>query len=136
MLLISGFAQMPIFKRYYIADIPGFGWLADFEVTHVIHYGFAIVFTAVVFYKASRYAMEFSPGKIPFGPLVVRFSASMLIFGILSSGFFLAAKNLPGYRFSKGVISILDVVHLSSVMVFLLLSLAVIIVKRIKTSQT
>ena len=27
-LTLSGFGQMPIFKRYYIADIPGFGWLA------------------------------------------------------------------------------------------------------------
>jgi len=26
-LVLSGFGQMPIFKRYYIADIPGLGWL-------------------------------------------------------------------------------------------------------------
>ena len=26
---LSGFAQMHIFKRYYIADLPGFGWLAE-----------------------------------------------------------------------------------------------------------
>ena len=26
-LALSGFGQMPIFKRYYIADIPGLGWL-------------------------------------------------------------------------------------------------------------
>jgi hypothetical protein len=38
-LTLSGFGQMPIFKRYYIADIPGFGWLAQFYVTHYIHYG-------------------------------------------------------------------------------------------------
>ena len=28
-LTLTGFGQMPIFKRYYIADIPGLGWLAD-----------------------------------------------------------------------------------------------------------
>ncbi len=27
-ITVSGFAQMPVFKRYYIADIPGFSWLA------------------------------------------------------------------------------------------------------------
>ena len=26
-LTLTGFGQMPIFKRYYIADIPGLGWL-------------------------------------------------------------------------------------------------------------
>ena len=38
LLTLTGFGQMPIFKRYYIADIPGFGWLAQFYVTHYIHY--------------------------------------------------------------------------------------------------
>ena len=27
-LTLTGFGNMPIFKRYYIADIPGLGWLA------------------------------------------------------------------------------------------------------------
>ena len=40
-LTLSGFGQMPIFKRYYIADIPGLGWLAKFYITHYIHYGHA-----------------------------------------------------------------------------------------------
>ena len=38
MMALTGFGQMPIFKRYYIADIPGLGWLAAYWVTHYIHY--------------------------------------------------------------------------------------------------
>ncbi len=30
---LTGFAQMPIFKRYYVADLPGLGWLAEYYVT-------------------------------------------------------------------------------------------------------
>jgi hypothetical protein len=49
-LTLTGFGQMPIFKRYYIADIPGFGWLAQFYVTHYIHYLGAILILALVTY--------------------------------------------------------------------------------------
>ena len=49
-LVLSGFGQMPIFKRYYIADIPGLGWLAQFDVTHYIHYLFAIILIGLTSY--------------------------------------------------------------------------------------
>ena len=46
-LILSGFGQMPIFRRYYIADIPGLGWLAQFYLTHYIHYLGAILILAL-----------------------------------------------------------------------------------------
>ena len=49
-LVLTGFGQMPIFKRYYIADIPGLGWLAEFFVTHYIHYLGAIVLLGLIAY--------------------------------------------------------------------------------------
>ena len=54
-LTLSGFGQMPIFKRYYIADIPGLGWLAQFFVTHYIHYLGAILFLAFAAYMIIDY---------------------------------------------------------------------------------
>ncbi|MFP4316568.1 MAG: FeS-binding protein [Desulfovibrionales bacterium] len=47
-LAVSGIGQMPIFKRYYLADIPGFSWLADFMFLHILHYTGAIVFALIV----------------------------------------------------------------------------------------
>ncbi|MDJ0667751.1 MAG: hypothetical protein QNJ61_10750, partial [Desulfobacterales bacterium] len=44
---LSGFGQMPIFKRYYIADLPGLGWLAQFYTTHYIHYLGAILLLGI-----------------------------------------------------------------------------------------
>lgn len=49
-ITLSGFAQMPIFKRYYIADIPGLGWLAQFYITHLIHYICATILIGLIFY--------------------------------------------------------------------------------------
>ena len=54
-LTLTGFGQMPIFKRYYIADIPGFGWLAQFYVTHYIHYLGAVLILALVTYMIIDY---------------------------------------------------------------------------------
>ncbi|MCL6477162.1 MAG: cytochrome b/b6 domain-containing protein [Peptococcaceae bacterium] len=49
-LIFSGFGQMPMYKRYRVADFPGLGWSADYSVTVVIHYIAAILFLAAVFY--------------------------------------------------------------------------------------
>jgi hypothetical protein len=135
MLLLSGFAQMPIFKRYYIADIPGLGWLADFEVTHLIHYGFAIIFSVVIFYRVTLYVMNQRFNDHPKALWIVKTLGAAMTGGIMVSGFFLVARNLPGYQFSAGFISLLDVVHLGLVLMFLLFSLAVVVLKRLKPSH-
>lgn len=49
-LLFSGFMQMPMGKRYNIVKIPGLSWADNFEVTLLIHYISAAIFTAVVFF--------------------------------------------------------------------------------------
>lgn len=42
-LALTGMGQMPIFSRYYIADIPGLGWLGNFRVTAGLHLALAAV---------------------------------------------------------------------------------------------
>lgn len=49
-LIFSGFGQMPMYKRYRIADLPGLGWSADYSVTLVIHYVAAMFFLLAVVY--------------------------------------------------------------------------------------
>ena len=91
-MALSGFGQMPIFKRYYIADLPGLGWLAQFYVTHYIHYVGAAALLAIGAYYLTRY-------------LVAERSRM---------------KNYEGYYLSSGLIVFLDILHLSTVMLFLL----------------
>lgn len=136
MLLLSGFAQMPIFKRYYIADIPGFGWLAEYGVTHLIHYGFAIPFTIIIFYRGTITVLENKGVGFSMKQWIKKFSGSILLFGIIASGFFLVSRNLPGYRFSAYVITGLDIVHLGLVMAFLMFSFSLLIYRRFKPSQS
>ena len=39
LMAITGMGQMPIFKRYYVADIPGLAWLGEPFTVHWVHYG-------------------------------------------------------------------------------------------------
>jgi uncharacterized membrane protein (UPF0182 family) len=118
-LTLSGFGQMPIFKRYYIADIPGFGWLAQFYVTHYIHYLGAILILALVSYWIIDYLILQKKN--------IRLTASgylrgTILVGILASGIFLVLRNLTGSRFAPEFIIFLDITHLGLVLTFLIVS--------------
>ncbi|WP_147534379.1 formate dehydrogenase subunit gamma [Bacillus marasmi] len=49
-LIISGFGQMPMYKRYNIVKLPGAEWLGDYSITLVMHYLGAISLIFFVFY--------------------------------------------------------------------------------------
>jgi len=49
-LIFTGFGQMPVYKRYYIDQIPGLSWSSNFHITLGIHYLAAIVLIFISFY--------------------------------------------------------------------------------------
>lgn len=109
-ITVSGFAQMPIFKRYYIADIPGFGWLARFYVTHAVHYISAIVLTTLVSYLLTEFLLHRRAGLSQVTKTA--YVKVSLLAGLIFTGGLLVYKNLPGVYMGHGLISILDLVHL------------------------
>ena len=116
-LLLTGFGQMPIFKRYYIADIPGFGWLGQFYVTHYIHYLAAVLILALVSYMIIDYLVLQKKSTRLTASGFVR---GIILMGILVSGIFLVLRNLAGSRFAPEFIIFLDLAHLGLVMTFLI----------------
>ena len=118
-LILTGFGQMPIFKRYYIADIPGFGWLGQFYVTHYIHYLAAILILVLVAYTLIDYLilqkkhLRVTPSGYVRGTILA---------GILISGILLVVRNLEGSRFEAEFIIFLDVAHLGLVLAFLMVA--------------
>lgn len=66
-LLFTGLGCLPLYKRYYITEIPGFGWTADFYNVTVVHYIASIVFVAGVifhiFYHGLRKDFALLPKK-------------------------------------------------------------------------
>jgi hypothetical protein len=114
---LTGFAQMPIFKRYYIADLPGLGWLAQFYTTYWLHYLAAILFMALAAYLITDFLLRQrrSWRVTPFGYL----RGAMLLI-ILATGVMLVYRNLPGYRFPALMVVVLDFTHLGMVVLFLM----------------
>jgi uncharacterized membrane protein (UPF0182 family) len=131
-LVLTGFGQMPIFKRYYIADIPGLGWLAEFFVTHYIHYLGAIVLLALAAYILTDYLMLKRNSRRMTASGWIRIA---VLSGILVSGGLLVIRNLTGTNFTPGFIIFLDITHLGLVMVFLLISLYCRIFKKHWTTE-
>ena len=124
---LTGFAQMPIFKRYYIADIPGLAWLADFYATHYLHYLGAIVlfgffvYVAVIYWGLMRQQFQLT------GAAYIRIAILVLI---LITGIFRVLKNLPDVVFSPGFTMVIDISHLIFMMLLMIFGLVFMIFKK------
>ena len=127
LIILSGFGQMPIFKRYYIADIPGLGWLAQFYVTHMIHYIAATVLIGFVTYVLIDFILNgMGKGRISGSG----YARIVILAGLIVSGAMMVIKNLPGVYFNHSVIIALDLFHLGSCVILLLVSFYSLILKK------
>ncbi len=124
---LTGFGQMPIFKRYYVADIPGLGWLADFYATHYIHYIGAIglfalfVYAAVVYWGLMRQQFQLTWAAY------VRITLLALI---TITGIFRVLKNLPDVVFSPLFTMVIDISHLAFMMFLMLFGIIFMVLKK------
>ncbi|MGD8389862.1 MAG: FeS-binding protein [Desulfobacteraceae bacterium] len=126
-MAFSGFGQMPIFKRYYIADIPGMGWAADFYLTHTIHYLGAIFLLGFFAYLITEYLLSARRRSRLTAAGIVRI---LLLAGLVVTGIVRVLKNLPDVTFSPGVTMFVDIAHLGFMMIFLLAALAFVLTKQ------
>lgn len=126
-LALSGFAQMPIFKRYYIADLPGLGWLADFYFTHKMHYVAAAVLLGMAAWLLTGWLLRRTRRwKVTPGGWV----RLVLMAGIVVTGAVRMLKNQPGVSFSPELTMIVDWAHLGFVMLLGLAALGLRIIGR------
>ena len=127
LMALTGFGQMPIYRRYYMSDIPGFGWLADFFITRYVHYLGAALLLGLLSYFLFDYF--FLRRKI----LKVTLSGYLriaLLAGIVTTGILFVVKNFPVHYFSPEFIIFLNLCHLGCVAAFLLVSLYCLIFKK------
>lgn len=125
-MAFTGFGQMPIFKRYYISDIPGLAWTADYYATHYIHYLGAIFLLAFFAYAALNHIL--SGGKT-FSLTVSAYIRLTLLIGIVATGILRVLKNLPDVVFSPGLTRFFDIAHLGFMMLYLFFALAFFLLK-------
>lgn len=112
-LLFTGFAQMPIFKRYYLADLPGFAWTADYYLNHRIHYVLAALLLFFMTYVTvaylgtwrKKYTLSLSGGI-----------QVLFWMGIILTGLIRVSKNQPNIHFSPVTTMWVDWLHIGLVM--------------------
>ncbi|MBI9109841.1 iron-sulfur cluster-binding protein [Maridesulfovibrio ferrireducens] len=109
-IALTGAAQMPVFKRYYISDIPGLGWLADFYLTNKIHYALGAVLIFMVMYLATEYILSKRNTLQLSRCGVVRAS---LFAAVIFTGVFRVIKNLPYVTMDPLTVMMIDWTHLS-----------------------
>ncbi|MCD4721383.1 MAG: hypothetical protein K8S13_16210 [Desulfobacula sp.] len=126
-ITLTGFGQMPIFKRYYIADIPGLGWLAQFYITNRIHYTFAIVLIALAVYVVADY---FFSGKRHYTISTFGYLKLFSISGLIVSGAFMVVKNLPNVYFPHTFVIAIDLTHIVFCMLLLGASFYTLVMKK------
>ena len=120
--LFTGFGNMPLYGRYYIADIPGFGWSGDFIVNMKIHFAAgAALLGLAVYYLTGILVQRRGPSPrttlirvLEMTTLLVLFSgllAGLKNFAILKPGL---ALNMTINFFHMGMAILLAVVGLAS----------------------
>ncbi|SIN90086.1 hypothetical protein [Halodesulfovibrio marinisediminis] len=105
-MAITGMGQMPIFKRYYVADIPGLAWLGEPFTVHWAHY---IGAAALMFIIAWLVTLWFAKQPKLTGSGKIRIVLLGLIIG---TGYVRVIKNLPDIHFSPTVTMLIDWTHL------------------------
>jgi hypothetical protein len=123
-LAVSGMAQMPVFKRYGVADLPGLAWTADFFFTHLMHYAAA----AVLLFLLSRAALTRLAERRPL-PGARRLAAAIWA-GLAITGLALVVKNLPGWTLGPGLTKYVDWTHLGLAVLLGLTALTRVAVRR------
>ena len=64
-LLLSGFGQFPLYRRYMVDRLPGFGWASNFDLQFDIHMTAAALFTAAVFFHLFYHLLRGDRGLLP-----------------------------------------------------------------------
>jgi len=126
LMAFTGFGQMPIFKRYYVSDIPGMGWSADFYLTHYIHYIGAIFLLGLLSYVIMDFILS---GRKEFSLTYSAYVRIAMLGGIIITGIFRVLKNLPDVVFSPGFTLFIDISHLGFMMLYLLMAVVFLIMK-------
>ena len=118
--LFTGFGQMPIYKRYYISDVPLLGWSQKFFLTSDIHYVMAALLLFLLVWRISLGGGLFDR-RWSWGPRTW-FGWAMLALLVVSGG--AKAMRNAGVFIDPLTLMLLDFTHLGSAMAFAISGLA------------
>ena len=123
--LFTGFGNMPLYGRYYIADVPGLQWSGNFFTNVNVHILAGSLLLCIGIYCMMVFRLvKNSPAK--------RLTRSGKIRGALlaltlATGILMVIKNLPGIQFPFEMLMIANFTHMGGAMLFMLSALVALI---------
>jgi hypothetical protein len=113
--MFTGIGNMPMWGRFYVADIPGLGWSGNFWVNIYVHYlcGAVLLATSTYFIIVYRQRGNRRWRLSPTGRLRGAILGVVLVSGVLS-----AIRNLPFINLPLAGLMTLVFVHLGSAMAY------------------
>ena len=119
-VFFTGFGNMPLYQRYYVTDLPGFGWAANFMTNVEVHYMAGAVLLALAAYFIVSWIFLRKEG--------LRLSRTgrirAIVLGLaLLTGLAMAVKNLSGVVYPLPLLIAMNFLHMSLAVCYLLLAL-------------
>ena len=125
--LFTGFGNMPLYGRYYLADIPGLQWSGNFIVNLKVHLAAgAVVLALAVYTLAGRVIRrhESAPRSVLDRLLGIALTL------VLLSGLVVGVKNFAVWTPGLQVMIAINFFHLGTAMLFVALGVVFLVVHR------
>ncbi len=126
--LFTGFGNMPLWKRYYVADIPGLGWSGDFLINLNVHILAGSILMALAMYAALTPLIDLRPPKTR-----LSFSGKIraILLGLaLATGVVMVVKNLPGVHLPMTALVAFNLAHMGAAVLFMITAVIALIFRR------
>jgi hypothetical protein len=114
----TGFGNMPLYRRYYIADLPGFAWTGDFFSNLYVHYSIGAVLVALSTYVGIQYMTVMRRDQ---RLTLSGFARAITLAMVLVSGFIMVLKNLPDTMIPFPWVAVLTLGHMAFAVLTLVL---------------
>ncbi len=126
--LFTGFGNMPLWKRYYVADIPGMAWSGDFFINVNVHIVAGSLLLAIGIYAV---CLRWLVRGQDHGRLTLSGKVRGLLLALtLVTGGLMVIKNLPGVNFPLATLIVFNFSHMAAALLFMLASLAALMLRR------
>ena len=126
--LFTGFGNMPLWGRYYVADVPGLGWSGDFFINVNVHIlaGSLLMGIGVYTILTALMTRRFQDSRMTLSGRVRFFLMALA----LATGILMVVKNLPGIHFPMTMLMVFNFAHMAAAMLFMIAAVAAIIFRR------
>jgi hypothetical protein len=126
--LFTGFGNMPLYGRYYVADMPGLAWSGNFFINVNVHILTGSLLLAMGVYTAATLLLS---GWVTTRRLTLAGKISGTLLSLtLITGVLMVFKNLPGVRFPLEVLMTANFAHMGTAVLFTLAALISLVFRK------